>query len=163
MHLLIGAGTPRTLTGSETATVAPRPNSPATGVPAVTGTAQVGETLAADTSGIADADGFGKTLRFTYQWIANDGSSNTDIPDATGYTYNLVADDVGKTVKVRVIVTDDAGTHETTLTSAATDEVDFAVQQQQASNTPATGKPTISGAVQVGEMLTAVHLWHCRR
>ena len=32
-------------------------NNPATGAPVITGTAQVGETLTADTSGIADADG----------------------------------------------------------------------------------------------------------
>ena len=65
-----------------------------------------------------------------------------------------MADDAGKTIKVRVIVTDDLG-NETTLTSTATDEVGFAVQQQGASNTPATGQPTISGTAQVGEVLTA--------
>ena len=41
-------------------------NSPATGAPTITGTAQVGETLAADTSGIADADGL-TNAAFTYQ------------------------------------------------------------------------------------------------
>ena len=126
-------------------------NNPATGEPVITGTANVGETLTADTFGIADADGL-ENATFTYQWIANDGSSDTDIPDATGYTYTLVADDVGKTIKVRVTFKDDAG-NETTLTSAATDEVDFAVQQQTA-NSPATGEPTISGTAQVGEKLT---------
>ena len=126
-------------------------NNPATGEPVITGTANVGETLTADTFGIADADGL-ENATFTYQWIADDGSSDTDIPDATGYTYTLVADDVGKTIKVRVTFKDDAG-NETTLTSAATDEVDFAVQQQTA-NSPATGEPTISGTAQVGEKLT---------
>ena len=126
-------------------------NNPATGEPVITGTANVGETLTADTFGIADADGL-ENATFTYQWTANDGSSDTDIPDATGYTYTLVADDVGKTIKVRVTFKDDAG-NETTLTSAATDEVDFAVQQQTA-NSPATGEPTISGTAQVGEKLT---------
>ena len=93
-------------------------NTPATGTPTISGTVQVGETLTADTSGIDDADGLTK-VSYSYQWIRNDGSSDTDIPDATGYTYDLVAADEGKTVKVRVIVTDDAG-NETTLTSAAT-------------------------------------------
>ena len=106
------------LTSAATGEVEARPNNPATGRPMISGTAQVGETLTASTSGIADSDGLGNAA-FTYQWIANDGSSDTDIPDATGYTYDLVAADEGKTVKVRVIVTDDAG-NETTLTSAAT-------------------------------------------
>ena len=34
-----------------------RTNNPATGAPAISGTAQVGETLTADTSGITDVDG----------------------------------------------------------------------------------------------------------
>ena len=45
-------------------------NSPASGAPAITGTAQVGETLTADTSGIADADGLDNAA-FSYQWLAD--------------------------------------------------------------------------------------------
>ncbi len=126
-------------------------NSPATGAPTITGTAQVGETLTADTSGIADDDGLANAT-YRYQWVANDGTTDTDIFDATDNTYTLVDDDAGRTIKVRVTVTDDLG-NETTLTSAATDEVDFAVQQQTA-DSPATGAPTISGTAQVGETLT---------
>ena len=44
------------LTSGATAIVSAAPNNPATGAPSITGTAQVGETLTADTSGIADAD-----------------------------------------------------------------------------------------------------------
>ena len=128
-------------------------NSPATGAPSISGTAQVGETLTADTSGIADDDGLAN-VTYGYQWVAYDGTTDTDIPDATDAAYTLVADDAARTVKVRVTFNDDAGNPEA-LTSAATDEVDFAVQQQGASNNPATGAPTISGAVQVGETLTA--------
>ena len=92
----------------------PPANSPATGEPAITGTARVGETLTADTSGIADADGL-TNASFSYQWLA-DGS---DISGATGSTYTLASTDLGKAVKVRVSFTDDAG-HAETLTSAAT-------------------------------------------
>ena len=46
-------------------------------------TAQVGETLTADTSDIADADGL-NNVSYSHQWIRNDGSSDTDIQDATG-------------------------------------------------------------------------------
>ncbi len=132
--------------------VAPSSNSPATGGPTIGGTAQVGETLTADTSGIADADGLTNAF-FTYQWIANDGTSDADIVGATDSTYTLVAADQGRTIKVRVSFTDNAG-YDETLASAATDEVSFAVQQQVA-NSPATGAPTISGPVQVEETLTA--------
>ena len=141
------AGNGETLTSSATAAVDAALNTPATGAPAISGTAQVGETLTADTSDIADADGLSGAT-FTYQWIANDGSADTDIQDATDSTYTLVADDEGKTVKVRVSFTDDAGTVET-LTSAATDAV------ASLPNNPATGVPTITGVVQVGETLTA--------
>ena len=123
-------------------------NTPATGVPAISGTAQVGETLTADTSGIADQDGLSSAV-YRYQWLADDA----DIADATATAYTLVDADAGVAVKVKVSFTDDAG-HEETLTSAATDTVSFTVQQQTA-NTPATGVPAISGTAQVGETLTA--------
>ena len=128
-------------------------NSPTTGQPTIIGTLRVGETLTADTTDIADADGLTR-VSHRYQWVANDGDTNADITGATGSTYTLMADDAGKTIKVKVTVTDDAG-NETTLISAATDEVDFAVQQQRASNSPTTGQPTITGTPRVGETLTA--------
>ena len=117
-------------------------NTPATGAPTITGTVRVGETLTANTTDISDSDGLNKAT-FTYQWLADD----TDITDATGSTYALVAADEGKTVKVRITFTDDAGNDES-LTSAPTATV-------TASNTPATGEPTITGTAQVGETLTA--------
>ena len=116
-------------------------NTPATGAPTITGTVRVGETLTANTTDISDSDGLNKAT-FTYQWLAD-----ADITDATGSTYALVAADEGKTVKVRITFTDDAGNDES-LTSAPTAAV-------TASNTPATGEPTITGTAQVGETLTA--------
>ena len=142
------AGNDESLTSKPTDAVVARPNSPATGQPTISGTVQVGETLTADTTGIADSDGV-SNVTYSYQWLADD----TDISGATATTYTLVEADEGKTVRVRVSFTDDAG-HEETLTSAATELVSFAVQQQIV-NTPATGHPTISGTVQVGETLTA--------
>ena len=46
-----------TLTSAATAAVAAKPNSLATGAPTISGTAQVGETLTANTTGISDEDG----------------------------------------------------------------------------------------------------------
>ena len=135
------------LTSAATATVAARPNSPATGVPAIGGMAQVGGTLTADTTGIADADGL-VNASFSYQWLASDGTTDTDITGATFPTYTLSVSDEGKTVKVRVSFTDDAGNAET-LSSAAT----AAVEPEP--NSPATGAPVIGGTARVGETLRA--------
>ena len=112
------AGNAETLRSEATALVEARANSPATGAPTITGTVQVGETLTADTSGIADDDGLSNAT-FSYQWIRNDGTTDSDIVDATSSTYTLSDDEEGKTVKVRVSFTDDAGNEES-LTSEAT-------------------------------------------
>ena len=83
------------------------------GAPTISGTAQVGETLTVDITGIADADGL-KNATFTYQWLADDAN----IQGATNSTYTLADSDEGKTIKVWVSFTDDVGNQET-LTSAA--------------------------------------------
>ena len=83
-------------------------NNDATGEPAITGTAQVGQELAADASPIMDTDGVPSSL--TYQWVRvdADGTSNpVDITDANAATYTLTDDDLGKTIKVKVSFTDE--------------------------------------------------------
>ena len=92
-------------------------NNPATGAPTISGTAQVGQTLTADTSGISDDDGLGN-VTYNYQWLADD----TEIDGATSSTYTLQASDNGKAIKVRVTFTDDGGSEES-LTSTATEAV----------------------------------------
>ena len=140
-------GNRETLTSAVTVAVAAIPNSAATGAPTISGTAQVGQTLTASTSGISDSNGLANVI-FTYQWIANDGTEDTDIQNATGSTYILATADEGKTIKVRVSFTDDGGTQET-RTSAVT------VAVAAIPNSAATGAPTISGTAQVGQALTA--------
>ena len=141
------AGNEESLTSGATAVVTARPNSPATGAPTISGTAQVGETLTADTSPIADEDGL-ENVSYSYQWIRSDNGADTDISGETDSTYTLVLADLGKTIEVQVTFTDDDDNAET-LTSVATEPV------SAAANNPATGVPTISGTVQVGEALTA--------
>ena len=104
-------------TETYTVTVTRAENMPATGAPTISGTAQVGQTLTADTSGISDADVLGN-VTYSYQWLADD----TEIDGATSSTYTLQASDNGKVIKVRVTFNDDAGNEES-LTSAATDTV----------------------------------------
>ena len=145
------AGNDEELTSAATAAVAaapPPPNTPATGLPTITGTAQVGDTLSAVTTGIEDADGLDNVI-YSYQWIRNDGGTDTDISGATGSSYTLGDSDVDKTVKVRVSFTDDANNRETVTSAAATAAV------VARPNSLATGAPTISGTAQVGETLTA--------
>ena len=88
---------------------------------------QVGETLTADTSGIADDDGL-TSVAYSYQWLSGDGVSETDITGAASSTYTLSDDEEGKTVKVRVSFTDDAGNEES-LTSEATALVEAAAEE----------------------------------
>ena len=127
----------------EAAVTAAEANSPATGAPTISGTAQVGETLTADTSAIADEDGL-TNVSYAYQWLAG----GSDISGATGSSYTLTSSEQGQTVQVQVTFTDDADNAES-LTSEAT------VAVAAKPNTAATGEPTISGTVQVDETLTA--------
>ena len=81
-------------------------NAPPDGAPSIQGTLQVGEELTADTAGIADRDGL-TTPNFTYQWIRVDANNENDISGATSATYTLDADDLDKSIRVRVGFTDD--------------------------------------------------------
>ena len=92
-------------------------NTAPTGLPTISGTARVGETLTASASGISDADGLASAT-FSWQWVANDGTSDADIPGAAGSTYTLTSGEVGKTIKVRATFTDNRGTEETVLSDA---------------------------------------------
>ena len=147
----------QTLTSEATVAVAPPPNTEPTGLPAVTGTPQVDETLTADTSAIDDPDGL-TNATFEYQWLHNqsvldDNTGtyyfiNVEVPGETGSTYTLAPADKGRTFAVRVSFTDDRG-HSESLTSRST--VVVAAKQ----NSEPTGLPAIDGTPQVGQTLTA--------
>ena len=151
-------GHTETLTSEATeAVIAAEPNSEPTGLPTISGTPRVDETLTADTSAINDTNGL-TNVSYTYVWMGThvvvdetSGISYTigfQSPDQTSPTYALTPADQGATIKVRVTFTDDDGYQES-LTSAATEPV------AARPNTEATGAPTISGTPQVGETLTA--------
>ena len=99
-----------------------RVNNDPTGVPTISGTAKKGQMLTADASGIDDADGI-VNVAFSYQWVRVDGEEETDIENATGSTYELTQEDVGKTIKVTVSFTDDVGFSES-VSSVATGTVE---------------------------------------
>ena len=71
-------------------------NTPATGAPTISGTAQVDMPLTAGTSDIADTDGL-DDVSFSYQWIRTVGNNDTAIAGQTNSTYTLSDDDQGKT------------------------------------------------------------------
>ena len=116
-------------------------NDPLTGSAIIIGNPTQGQTLVADTSTIADADGLG-TLN--YQWVAG----GTDITGATSSSYTLTQAEVGKTITVKVSYTDAHGTPETTTSSATASVLNV--------NDAPTGSVTISGTPQQGKVLTAV-------
>ena len=150
-------GHSETLTSAATVAVARPPNYEPTGLPAISGTPQVGETLTADTSVIDDADGL-TNVAYQYQWLrnqsvldANTGTYyyiNVEIPGETGSTYTLAPADKGRTFAVRVSFTDDRGNSES-LTSRST------VVVAARPNSESTGLPAIDGTPQVGQTLTA--------
>ena len=103
------------LTSAETLEVAAKPNTAATGVPTISGTPQVDETLTAGTSAISDEDGL-DNVAYQYQWLRDDA----DIAGQTSSTYELVPADEGRTIKVRVTFQDDAGNAESLISGATT-------------------------------------------
>ena len=129
-------------------------NTAPTGAPTITGTAEVGETLTAVTTGIADADGLTR-VSYTYQWIRVDGTE-ADIAGENSSTYTLVDADLGTTLKVRVTFDDDGGNTET-LTSAATATVGAA------GNTARDGRADHHGHGRGGRDADGGHHGHCRR
>ena len=97
-------------------------NTPASGAPAISGTAVLGQTLSAAKGSIGDADGLPSTFPddYTLQWmrVDSDGASNpVNIGTGSG-TYALVTADVGKKIKVQVGFRDTDGNDEV-RTSAA--------------------------------------------
>ena len=134
-------------------------NAAPTGLPTIAGTARVGETLTAATSGIADADGLTNAV-FTWQWIANDGTADTDISGATSASYTLTSAEAGKTIKVHVTFTDDGGIEET-LVSNATVAVAAAlpvVSVEAASSTTTEGRVAKFTLKRTGAVASALEV-----
>ena len=107
----------RTSAATVAVAAAAQTNTASTGLPAVSGTPQVGETLTTDTATISDQDGL-TSVSYRYQWSAG----GSDIDGATGASFTLTASQQGQTIQVRVAFTDDRGNAET-LTSEATGAV----------------------------------------
>ena len=123
-RLTWGTGGP-SWTASSTVRVDVFTDSAATGAPVVKGIGEVGETLWADVSGIADTDGL-SGVEFSYQWKRTPAAIGSSIPGvidvvsgltpdagdtsrATSELYRLVEADRGADVSVEVGFADDLG------------------------------------------------------
>ena len=132
-------GTPESVSSAATAEVTNVNDAP-TGAVTITGTPSQGETLTADISTLADADGLGP---IAYQWFAGDVA----IAGATEASFMLTEAEVGAEITVVASYTDLGGTPES-VSSAATAEVTNV-------NDAPTGAVTITGTPSQGETLTA--------
>jgi subtilisin family serine protease len=138
VRLLVTADNPEgSASQASTPTGAVAGDGPANSVPpTIAGTAQRGATLTASAGTWTGIDN-----TYAYQW-QRDG---TNVPDATGATYALTADDVGKAVRVLVTAANPEGS--AGRASAAT----AAVRTAPPVN---TGLPTITGAAVRTSLLT---------
>jgi hypothetical protein len=122
-HEAAGGGYDGVTGAAVSVTVADNDNAAATGQPAVTGIAQVGQTLTAsrgtlaDTNGMSNARGGSAGYAYTYEWVRVDGMTESTISGATASTYTLQPADEGKRVKVKVSFTDDRDNAEGPVTS----------------------------------------------
>lgn len=116
-----------------------------TSLPTISGTAQQSQTLKADPGTWSGST----PINFSYQWRRCNvaGGVCKNISGATNSTYVLVAADVGHRLRVAVTATNSSGS--VTEHSRPTD----VVQRPQAPRN--TTEPSISGAAQVGQTLTA--------
>jgi hypothetical protein len=138
-----GNGTSETVSSAATAAVV-NVNDLPTGAVTIAGTVQENATLTA-ANNLLDADGLGT---IGYQWQeSTDGTTWTNITGATGATFTLGDNQVGKQIRVAASYTDGQGTPET-VNSAAT------IAVVNVNDLP-TGTVTIAGTVTEDQTLTA--------
>ncbi len=121
---------------------------PAIGLLALTGTAEEGGALSADTSAISDEDG---SLVFNFQWqISDDDLTWADLNGAEANTYAIASDQsqVGKHIRLTAITTDPEG-----------GSTEFASNSKEINNVDDTpvGVVTITGIATEDEILTATN------
>ena len=117
---------------------------PATWPVQITGVAQVGKTLTADSSNLSERYGV-QVTSMTYRWLAN----GARVPGANARTYKPDDGKQGKRISVMATYTDDRGNEET-VTSGPTEPLAARDRIRRA-----TGLPVISGRALVGHTLTA--------
>jgi len=114
-------------------------------LPSISGTTQVGNTLS-----VSNGSWSGTPTTFAYQWKRCDatGAGCTSIAGATAAKYQLVASDLGGTIRAVVTASNAAGSK--SATSAASAIVTSATGVAPVNTAP----PVVSGTAQVGNALT---------
>ncbi len=92
----------------------------ATGMPVISGVAQVGSTLTVATGSIKDADGDPEDEDITYTWFHGDDDDYSNSL-GTGTSYTLRAGDAGKTIKARAAFNDGLGDPEMRVSGPTTE------------------------------------------
>lgn len=126
-------------------------NAPQGGIPTVTGTAEVGESLVATPGTWSPAPG-----TISYQWQRCDatGAGCAPISDAVGQTYQLTAADTNAEVEVQVLASDTSGS--TLATSSPTSAVLAAGEDpSDAGGASAASGPNGTGACSAAHLTAA--------
>ena len=95
-------------------------NDPATGRPTFSGGTTVGSVLTASIGGISDPDGVPSSISYQWKRFAANGTTFEANIGTNSNRYTLTEGDAGKRLKVEVSFTDNGGTREGPLLSAAT-------------------------------------------
>jgi hypothetical protein len=121
-----------------------------TALPKISGEAIEGETLSA-----SEGEWAGNPTSYAYQWQHCDaaGGGCTDVGGATGSTYDLLAGDVGGTLRVVVTATNAGGSE--SAGSEPTEVVEASPPSPPAAAPVDLVLPVISGEVSKGEVLSA--------
>lgn len=132
----------------DSAATSPVPSAPVNNSsPALSGEARIGEVLTT-----SDGNWLGYPVPgFTYQWLRCNASGASCLPIAneTSSTYTLAAEDVGVTVRARVVATNSEG-------SASKESSPSSVVLGPRAPPSNITSPSVSGSPQVGVPLTAV-------
>ncbi len=136
----------------QTVTVAGTPpavNTPATGLPAITGTARAGLVLSATNGNLADVDGIATV---TFQWqsapsVAGNPGTFTNIAGATGVNFTPTTAQVGRFMRVNATVTDVFGGVTTRSSNAVGPVAAAPAPIPPVGNRAAQGTPVIIDAV----------------
>ena len=112
----------------------------------ISGTAQQGQTLTEE-----NGEWTNEPTGYTYQWLECDSSGNncTAISGATSQTYVVLASNVGNTIRVEEIASNEGGEGSPATSNATTTVIPL----PPANNTP----PTITGTPQQGKPLEEHH------
>ena len=130
-----------------------RVNRPATGEPRIVGAPPPGYQwvgwlgIWVTRNTVRDPDGMNSGVSFQWLRVDPDTLAEENIQNATGWTYVPTRADLGKGIKVRASFVDNLGNRESRTSPP--------IWAPRPPNNAATGSPGITGAVQVGQTLSA--------